>query len=349
MSTHINKTLLLKDIQEFLHSGMVLQIPGSNDVFLGIGIGQFNPNCYFFTHNFYGVHCEKITPAKLIRMPISALGEVVERHFTNKCLITEACNEDDSYKKDIEQVLNWLHKDLNLKKFVTVSKADYEWNGVHPLSQLEKLLKLNGHLYGVWKDGKGVLGVSPEPLLLKEKDKWRTRSLAGTISTKLPHYEQTLLEDPKEREEHQIVVDDIADKLRTFNLDLNIEATKILNFGPIAHLCTEISFASDNADFFSIIKKLSPSAALGTFPYSALSKLKELDYYKHAKDNRDFGGVFGLVSGEISLSFVMIRNIYWKDDKVEIHSGTGIVANSHLERELLEVKNKRRSITQCFQ
>ena len=80
--------------------------------------------------------------------------------------ILQESNADEKYKEDVESCLKWINGSKELTKVVSVTSSTYVFSSkIHPISRLRKLGdKLNGYLYGQWSDGKGVLGVSPEPL-----------------------------------------------------------------------------------------------------------------------------------------------------------------------------------------
>ncbi len=349
MSTHTTSILTDSQFQSFLDCGLIIQIPELSLFYIGIGEADLDLDNYFFTQNFFGNKCEKSTPKEILVVEKSHLLDLVLRNLKEKCIISEVSNDDDLYQSDTEQVLSLLNDDSSFSKFVTISKADFKWNKVHPLSQLKNLLELNGSLYGRWNDKCGHLGVSPEPLIVKKDKYWKTRSLAGTISMNKEGYEETLMSDSKEIFEHQLVVKDIKEKLDMLNFKTDVKELRTIPFGDIAHLCTDINWQTDDDNFLDVVKAVSPTAALGAYPSSALHHLKELQYYENHKDERVFGGVFGLVTGNKGMSLVIIRNIFWDQNFVQVHSGTGIVKDSIVENELDEVLIKRRSVVSCFQ
>ena len=266
--------------------------------------------------------------------------------------INEVENSDDIFSKDLAKIKTWFIDDQNLKKLVAVTTSRYKLkNKAHPLSQIKAMINLPGSIYGQWKDGKGVIGVSPEPLFVKEKNGWRTRSLAGTISTDESQYKQKLLGDPKEKNEHDLVISDIVHKMKPFAKTIKTGSTTVEAYGKIAHLQTEIFFEAEYLSSEKIVQLLSPTAALGGYPQSLSQRyLQDLGYFNEAGENRYFGGVMGLDFEDESFGLVGIRNFYWDHHQQQgiIHSGCGVVRQSDPQLELLEVKKKRNVITRLF-
>ena len=120
-----------------------------------------------------------------------------------------------------------------------------------------------------------------------------------------------------------------------------------------ANLFTTLNFGNNimNSIFLSSVSSLlgTFTAALGGYPHKkSQEKLKKLAYYAKEKENRLFGGVFGLDTPNYTLGLVMIRNVQWKSNKYFIHSGCGVVNSSQPEKELKEIINKRESIESMF-
>jgi len=194
------------------------------------------------------------------------------------------------------------------------------------------LEKQVGFVYGYWNSHQGLLGVNPEYLFEKKGKCIRTMALAGTglISN-------SLLTDEKEVTEHQIVVDDLSDQLRDFQLEKSSVYEK--NFAELKHLQTDIQFQSD-LSFLSLIRKLHPTSALGGSPKE--QALQWLLKYNHRVDRRQFGAPFAIhFSNGDGFALTAIRNIQWDQTSTILGSGCGLTAQSRLEKEWRELQLKR--------
>ena len=207
---------------------------------------------------------------------------------------------------------------------------------------------------GVWAYGysyksHGVIGATPELLFQAERHGYRTMALAGTRSVARA---EELLHDPKERREHRLVVDDIARRLSPFG-NVEIGPVGLLRLPSIAHLITPIFFAeaggSEKMSFTEMVRRLHPTAALGVSPRTQAGErwLREAD---RGVKRRTFGAPFGIEREDRSaLALVAIRNVQWEGDRIRIGSGAGVLAESELDREFEELRQKRDQVKALFQ
>ncbi len=212
-------------------------------------------------------------------------------------------------------------------------------------------LKMLGHLlkapptlyvYGFWDEEGGVIGATPEVLLEYLEGRLETMALAGTCPKSESSDRQSLLQDPKEMHEHNLVVADIVAELKKLGT-VSTSATKILELPTLYHLKTEISVqCKAEPDLIRTILQLHPTPALGVAPRSAgIEWMKALP----GQEGRGrYGAPFALMSGQEALCLVGIRNLQWNKDFAMIGSGCGIVAGSELNREWRELEQKRLSV-----
>jgi menaquinone-specific isochorismate synthase len=203
--------------------------------------------------------------------------------------------------------------------------------------------------YGYSYSSHGMIGATPELLFQGERHGYRTMALAGTRS--VSHADE-LLHDPKERREHRLVVDDIARRLSPFG-NVEIGPVGLLRLPTIAHLITPIFFAesggAEKMSFTEMVRRLHPTAALGVSPRTPAGErwLREAD---RGVKRRTFGAPFGIEREDRSaFALVAIRNVQWDGDRVRVGSGAGVLAESELEREFEELRQKRDQVKALFQ
>jgi isochorismate synthase EntC len=196
--------------------------------------------------------------------------------------------------------------------------------------------------YGWWAGDEGILGATPEVLVNIFKGELTSMALAGTEAKK-PGVASTLMNHPKERHEHDLVVQDIVSVLKTFG-EPKSRGPFLAELPTLWHLKTEIKMQLKNKiDSLKLIKLLHPTPALGVSPrkfgYEWLKNLPE------ANLRRKFGAPFALLlpNGDL-VSLVAIRNIQWQDGHVILGAGGGVVKGSQLESEFEELKIKRASV-----
>ena len=335
MFEHFSHDLRDLDFKKFLSNGFLIQSPETNKVWLGVisqndlGVAQ----CKLNFLNFFKTKNTEYSCNHIFCLEKEDIIDFFAEKFSQKTQLRYLEDNKSDYVKDVERILNAIHLG-EIKKLVPVSRAVYDMNAIHPISRLSEFDKLNGSLYGVWENGKGMLGVTPEPLFVLNDAMLSTVALAGTINTNQENYEDHLLENSKELEEHKYVIDDIKDKLASFTNDHETSKTYVFNYGPIAHLKTNMTFKNIYASSTDLMAALSPTAALGGYPAH--------------KEDRTFGGILCLETPQERFALVCIRNIAWNGKKAYIDSGGGIVLDSQVEKEYQEIKAKRLAIEEVF-
>jgi menaquinone-specific isochorismate synthase len=195
--------------------------------------------------------------------------------------------------------------------------------------------------YGFWTEGRGLLGATPELLLRQESEtEFLTSAVAGTRSAET---KVSLLESPKDMTEHQIVVEDILQRLKMFGAVKKSKVREVA-FGSIFHLKTDISLESKKpVPFFEVLQRLHPTAALGTFPREP--GLQWLSEQPGGLERGRFGGPFGYLDDRgWGSAWVAIRSLEWNANQSRIGSGCGIVAASQCPAEWQELQIKRESV-----
>lgn len=198
------------------------------------------------------------------------------------------------------------------------------------------------YVYGIWQNGEGVLGATPETLFEYSEGHLKTMALAGTCPKEDVIERDSLLQDEKEMHEHLLVLEDIKSVLKPLG-DIQTDGPQILELPTLFHLFTKITVACRSLpSFIDLIKNLHPTPALGVAPRSYGYKwMKELP----GQDGRArYGAPFAFLSKEEALCLVGIRNIQWNKTSSMIGSGCGVVAASDLEREWRELYQKRLSV-----
>jgi menaquinone-specific isochorismate synthase len=207
--------------------------------------------------------------------------------------------------------------------------------------------------YGFWETGvhgaEGILGCTPELLFRRDGKTIRTMAMAGTRR----HDEQgrlPLLDDPKERREHQLVINSIASELQPFG-EVIVEMTEVAVLPQLSHLKTLIELHPEKSDvsFDELIRSLHPTPALGAFPREAgwkwLQLLESQNDLQRGRYGAPFGAVWKDAQGQDQgLAVVAIRNVQWQDERILLCAGCGVIAESEFEREWQEVNGKIRAV-----
>ena len=194
----------------------------------------------------------------------------------------------------------------------------------------------NGTAYAWWSGGQAIIGITPEYLFRKEGSYIQTMALAGTARNS----QHNLLADPKETEEHQLVVETIKNLLSSLG-KYHVSNTYIYSLGDIRHLRTDFKLKlKKNISCRRLCQILHPTPALGGLPRKEALELLTM-FHQKTHLRYGFGAPFGVAVNEKAFCIVAIRNIQFIDGKAYLGSGCGLVQASQLEREWEELKKKR--------
>lgn len=230
-------------------------------------------------------------------------------------------------------------------------------------------------IYSHWDhQGGGVIGASPEYLFYRNDHQIHSMALAGTLAKetslkenfdskkpdktesmklfngKIPDLDfatSHLLNNSKEVQEHQYVVEDLMEKFAEFEVQAKADSLEVIEFPHLFHLQTkiygEINKLLISNDFdFALTHKLHPSSALGL-----RSKKLHWHWLKELYGHRDLGHYGAPVGFQLYGGFfclVGIRNLEWDQFGTYLRAGCGIIAQSRLESEWLELEAKRESV-----
>jgi len=190
--------------------------------------------------------------------------------------------------------------------------------------------------YGWWDADGGCIGASPEVLFENDGVEIHTMAVAGTARAGCAPDE--MMDDPKERAEHALVLEDLETQLAPFGRVIR-GATRIWRIGILSHLRTDLRVSPEKAaDFADLVRRLHPTPAVGVSP-----RRNWRDWVPRfdTEDRGRFAAPFGLLlPGDKARCLVAIRGIQWDREKTRCGAGCGIVEGSSLERETAELRLK---------
>lgn len=355
--------------QAWLREGLIFQT--DSRIFLGEGPMTFSdkPGRGFFHSDFFlekkkpWIFPKKIVSTTRASMESWLLNAITENGLnptTDKKGSHKIISEDFHPRlKTIEQPaftefhtvfaqLQQAIKQGALKKGVPVFFE--RWNEKVSLPGLLKALlhktatiSHEGFLYGLWNAKGGFLGFTPEMLFSLSGKNISLMALAGT--SKWPG--APLFHDPKERQEHQLVVQGLKDTLKS-SIVWNTFQTEEKKFGSLKHLCTKMKGTLQKpTDFTRLCRTLHPTAALSGFPKQAA--IKWLKKNSKQKDRGSFGAPFGFFDGkDKGFCLVALRGVEWNSQSLKLGAGCGVVKNSILQKEWQELALKRNQIKHFF-
>ena len=250
---------------------------------------------------------------------------------------------DQSRKSLSKKVLSGIKliNEDTLQKIVIGSRLILKTNKVLNLVSILKKLRKNqpNSCIYVWKrNNKDItFGASPEKLFSFNNNLLSLEAVAGTASS---NFDQTiLLNNQKDLLEHKFVIDYLLDCLNQLKIDqYTIERLKVIKFGDVSHLFTEINSEIEGICPFMLLEYLHPSPAVCGIPKKeALFWIKNIEVF----DRGNYAAPIGWIDSSGNSDFrVAIRGSRFIDNKIEITAGSGIVRGSTYENEIEEINLK---------
>jgi len=186
---------------------------------------------------------------------------------------------------------------------------------------------------------------SPERFIQISHNVIKTYPMKGTIDATLPNAAQQILNNPKEKAEHTMVVDLLRNDLSRVATQVRVEKFRYLDKiqagnKQLLQVSSQISGQLQlnwQARLGDIFTQLLPAGSIsGTPKKRTLEIIQQLENYKRGF----FTGIFGYFDGENLDSAVMIRFIEQQDGKFFYKSGGGLTIDSEMCQEYQEMLAK---------
>lgn len=229
---------------------------------------------------------------------------------------------DDIKKHELEKVV--LAREMRL----------FSNEPFSPEATLERLLdeQAFSYVFAFENDGDCFIGATPERLAKREHNTVLFTCLAGSMkrgSTEQEDHElgRYLLNDHKNRHEHQLVVDMIAEIAESMCHDVNVpDGPTLFKSRHIQHLFTPITAKANDYSLLSIIEALHPTPALGGFPKEAgIEKIRDTEELDRGWYAAPIGWLDYQGNGEFAAA---IRSALLQGKEASLFAGVGLVADS---------------------
>jgi anthranilate synthase component 1 len=198
-----------------------------------------------------------------------------------------------------------------------------------------------------WNAYTAVLSSSPERLVQTTGRRIRTRPIAGTHPRGKKHTDdinqaRKLLQNPKERAEHIMLIDlernDLGRVCEIGSVEVS-EFMTIESYRHVHHIVSEVRgrLKADTSPG-QVIRAVFPGGTITGCPkVRCMEIIQELEQGIRGA----YTGAMGYLNrnGDMDLN-ILIRTMTWDSDKIELRAGAGIVADSQPQRELAETRSK---------
>lgn len=196
-----------------------------------------------------------------------------------------------------------------------------------------------------------IAGASPEMLVSVNNDTVITRPIAGTIKRgktqdEDKENEQKLVNDPKERAEHTMLVDlgrnDIG-KISEFGSVHVTDYMIVERYSKVMHLVSNVKgkLKDDKKPLDALMAVLPAGTLSGAPKVRAMEIIDELETTRRGL----YGGTVGYLAFDGSIdTCIAIRTVLFKNNKAYVQAGGGVVADSIPENEYQESVNKSMAV-----
>ncbi len=199
-------------------------------------------------------------------------------------------------------------------------------------------------------------GSSPEVMVRVEGSRIDLRPIAGTRKRGANEEEdesliKELLADPKERAEHIMLVDlgrnDVGRVSKPGRVAVN-ELMVIEKYSHVMHIVSNVrGELDDSRDAYDVMKACFPAGTVSGAP-----KIRAMQIIEALEPTRrgPYAGAVGYFSFTGNMdTCITIRTLLFKDDKVYVQAGAGLVADSVPETEYMESMNKAAAMMRALE
>jgi anthranilate synthase component I len=196
-----------------------------------------------------------------------------------------------------------------------------------------------------------IAGASPEPLVKVSGPRVETRPIAGTYPRGGDEEEdrrqaERLLQDPKERAEHVMLVDlgrnDLGRVCQYGSVSVD-ELMVVETYSHVLHIVSQVSgVLREGVSPMDVLRSVLPAGTLSGAPkVRAMQIIDELEPHKRGP----YGGAVGYLSytGDLDTA-IYIRSVVVKDGLVHVQAGGGTVADAQPAYEFNESVNKAKAV-----
>ncbi|MCB2224482.1 MAG: isochorismate synthase [Actinobacteria bacterium] len=199
-----------------------------------------------------------------------------------------------------------------------------------------------------WQAGEATfVGASPELLVSRRGDRFRTVALAGSAARSPSpeadrRFSEELLASGKDRVEHAIVVDEIVRRLQPMVDLVDVPPAPVVErYATVQHLATPI-VGRGRATVLELAEALHPTPAVGGHPSpDALAFQSKLEQIDRGWYSGGIGWADGSGDGELA---VALRSALLRGERAVLYAGNGIVVGSDPDAEVEETRLKLRPL-----
>lgn len=288
---------------------------------------------------------------RLRRTPVPQSGDISQDDLPVSANMSPA-----DFKNMVRKAKEYIRAG-DIIQVVLAQRFQTTWQS-EPFSVYRALRKINPspYLFYLRFDDEYLIGSSPEVLVRLENRKIEVRPIAGTRPRGTNEeedlrLEQELLDDPKERAEHIMLVDlgrnDVGRVAGYGSVEVN-ELMAIERYSHVMHIVSNVrGLLKEGKDAFDVFAATFPAGTVSGAP-----KVRAMEIIEELEPDRrgPYAGAVGYFSfsGNMDLC-IAIRTLLIKNGRISVQAGAGIVADSDPEKEYQETVNKARGMLRAIE
>tara|TARA_B100001778_G_scaffold332536_1_gene339064 strand:- start:693 stop:1718 length:1026 start_codon:yes stop_codon:yes gene_type:complete len=289
----------------------------------------------------------KFNPIKEEQTPISS--------DTDSDIDIQHHSEKTDFLSSIEKIKKYI-LDGDTMQVVLSQRMSVDFIG-EPIRFYRELRKLNPspYMYYINMGDYFIVGSSPEILVRLEDGLITVRPIAGTrprgsTQEQDDFLEKELLNDPKEKAEHLMLIDlgrNDAGRVSKIGSIKLTDQMIIEKYSHVMHMVSNVTGEiSEGLGMIDVMKSTFPAGTVSGAPkIRAIEIIYELEKIKRGI----YAGAIGYLGWNGNMdTAIAIRTSVIKNDKLYIQCGAGIVNDSIAELEWEETMNKGRAIIQAY-
>lgn len=262
----------------------------------------------------------------------------------------------EEYLKNVETAKEYI-KNGDIFQVVLSRRLQVE-NAPDPFDVYRCLRSANPspYLYYFKLEDYQIVGASPEMLVNVTKGVVTTKPIAGTSRRGVTEaedveLEKALLNDPKEKAEHTMLVDLGRNDVGKVSRFGTVEVTRFMQverYSQVMHIVSDVKgILREDKTALDALASVLPAGTLSGAPkVRAMEIIDELEPTARGL----YGGTVGYLGFDGNIdTCIAIRTVLFKDKKAYVQAGGGIVADSVPENEYQESENKARAVMRAIE
>lgn len=276
--------------------------------------------------------------------------ETVTTEYSSQKIQWHTSKKDEEYCDDIQKIINYIYSgevyQVNLSRRYEATLPEQ----FDPFSHYKKLRTVNSAPFSSYMNfGYFQLSCSsPERFLSLKNNIVETRPIKGTLSNNVNP--DLLKNNIKERAENLMIVDLLRNDISKVCEANSVTVPSLCNietFEGLHHMVSTVQgILQKNKTATDLLQACFPGGSITGAP-----KIRAMEIIEELEETRrgPYCGAMGYIgfNGNMDTN-IIIRTVIYKDNKAYLQVGSGIVSDSHSQKELEETLQKAEKIWESF-